>query len=79
MARARGLLEKVSAAQLPPLPPTTLGPLPALRMSKVALGLIDILLQFVPEARCARVSSIGRLLEAFKFSLRPTEARASSV
>jgi hypothetical protein len=43
-------------------------------MTKVALGLIDILLQFAPDVRCARVSFVGRLLEAFKFSSRPTKA-----
>jgi hypothetical protein len=43
-------------------------------MSNVALGLIDILLQFAPDARGARVNFVGCLLEAFKFSSRPTKA-----
>jgi hypothetical protein len=48
-------------------------------MSKVALGPIDILLKFAPDAWCARVSFVGCLFEAFKFSSRPTKARASAV
>jgi hypothetical protein len=43
-------------------------------MSNVALGLLDILLQFAPNARCARVSFVGSLLEEFEFSSRPTKA-----
>ena len=47
---------------------------PALRKPKVALGLLDILLQFAPGTRCATVSFVGCLLEAFKFSSRPAKA-----
>jgi hypothetical protein len=42
-------------------------------MSKVALGLLDMLLQSAPDARCVRISFVGCLLEAFKFSSRPTK------
>jgi hypothetical protein len=48
-------------------------------MSKVALGLLDILLQFAPDAWCAGISLVGCLLEPFKFSLRPAKAWASAV
>jgi hypothetical protein len=45
-----------------------------LRMSKVALGLFDILLQFAPDTRSARVGFVGSLFEEFKFASRPTKA-----
>ena len=45
-----------------------------LRMSKVALGLFDILLQFAPDTRSARVGFVGSLFEEFKFASRPIKA-----
>jgi hypothetical protein len=45
-----------------------------LSMSKVAFGLFDILLQFAPDTRSARVGFVGSLLEEFKFASRPTKA-----
>jgi hypothetical protein len=48
-------------------------------MSKVELGLLDILLQFGPNAHCSGITFVGCLLEAFKFSSRPAKARASAV
>jgi len=43
-------------------------------MSKVALGFLDIVLQFASDAQCASISLVDSLFEAFKFSSRPTEA-----
>jgi hypothetical protein len=43
-------------------------------ISKVALGFLDIFLQFEPNAWCAGVTFVGYLLEAFKFSSRPAKA-----
>jgi hypothetical protein len=48
-------------------------------MSKIALGLLDILQQFAPNSWCAGIAFVGYLLEAFKFSSRPALARTSAV
>jgi hypothetical protein len=52
---------------------TSLRPLRFLLVGSVALGLLDILLQFAPDVGCAGVSFVGGPLEAFKFSSRPTK------